>query len=174
MIKDIPYFSQNFSRRATEGEWFEVLTGGSNSSLTLNVPIQEQETKTPDVNLFFRVSSIEDKVKSLEEKLAEMEEFVKNKEKELKTENRLISNIKSGKIKLLSPIPIVLEITKEGVIAYSYDFDVSGMGDIDYDAINDFCSKLEEKYFKLKKYKNKLGRDLEKIWAFAKTIIKEI
>jgi len=174
MKKDIPYFSQNFPQGVTKEGWSDVLIGGSNSSLTLGVSTQEQETKTPDVNLFFRVSSIEDKMKSLEEKMAEIKEFVKDKEKELKTENRLISNIKSGKIKLSSPIPIALEITEEGITAYSYDFDVSGIGDTDYDAINDLCRVLEGKYFRMKEHKSKLGKDLKRIWDFTKIVIKEI
>jgi len=84
-----------------------------------------------------------------------------------------IQNLRSTKLHLKGPLYVVLEYEDGIFVISSDDLNLYGYGNIELNAIKDFCKEVEYLYFDLKQSK-KLGKIMKENWEFLKNIIKEL
>ncbi len=104
----------------------------------------------------------------LSQKIDNIEQILKKIEKR---KNLLIHSLHDLRVELNVPIPIAVESDGYQYIAYAPDSDIYGCGDTEYEAIDDLRQSIVELYFDLKD--EKLGKDLQKIFNYLKSVINE-
>lgn len=85
-----------------------------------------------------------------------------------------IQNLRSLKLQLKAPLYVSMEYNDGVFVVYSDDLNLYGEGEIELNAIRDFCEEVENLYFSLQKSKDKLGQAMEENWRFLKSVIKEL
>ncbi|MBU1165228.1 hypothetical protein KKA15_06765 [Patescibacteria group bacterium] len=118
------------------------------------------------------ISTMVNRISQLEEEVEALTKLVK--EQSLGVKTIPLSNLRSEKLALSSPINITLDSTSEIVIANSYDLNIFGYGNNEIEAIRDFCNTLEDFYFLLDKDKDKLPKEQSVIYNFLNKIIKNV
>lgn len=84
-----------------------------------------------------------------------------------------IQSLRSKKLRLISPLYVGIEHEDNVYVVSSEDLNLYGYGEIELNAIRDFCKEIECLYFDLKKSKNKLGKAMKENWNFLKDVVKE-
>lgn len=102
------------------------------------------------------------------QKIDSFEQILKKIEKR---KNLLIHSLHDLRLELNTPIPITIEYDGYQFITYAPDSDIYGCGDTEYEAIEYLRQSIVELYFDLKG--EKLGKDLQKIFEYLKTVINE-
>jgi hypothetical protein len=69
-----------------------------------------------------------------------------------------ISDLRSDKYRLVSPLPITLSIENDIYAVTSYDLNMFGYGESDDEAIQDLCDAIVEYYEELEDNQNRLGK----------------
>lgn len=88
-----------------------------------------------------------------------------------KRKSFFINTLHNSSLELIIPIPIVLDNDSYQFIAYSSDLDVFGCGETEYEAIEDLRQSIVDLYFDLKE--EKLGSDLQRIFDYLQSVVKE-
>lgn len=86
-----------------------------------------------------------------------------------------IQFLESNRLKLKKPLYVVLEYHPQDnlYIVDSIELNIYGVGEDESSAIEDFKIVLEEFYFGLKKDKDILSPQLQKIWEFLNEVLEE-
>lgn len=98
----------------------------------------------------------------------ELEEIIRNIEKK---KVLFINSLHSKDLSLLASIVVSLEYDGYQFIAYVPDLNIYGCAESEYEAIEDVRASIIDLYYDLKG--EKLGEDLQNIWDYLQSIIKE-
>lgn len=104
----------------------------------------------------------------ISERLNHLEEMLKSIEKR---KTLFIHSLHNKRLELITALSVVIEYDGHQFIAYAPDVDIYGCGDTEYEAMEDLRQSIVELYFDLKD--EKLGRDLQRIFDYLKSIIEE-
>jgi len=84
-----------------------------------------------------------------------------------------IQNLRSKKLRLVSPLWCALEHADQIYVVSSDDVDIYGYGETEYQAMKNFSSDIETLYFDLKDEQKNLGQKMQECWDFLRSIIIE-
>ena len=82
-----------------------------------------------------------------------------------------IHSLHDPRLRLNVSLPITLEDDGYQFVAYAPDLDIYGLGETEYEAIEDLRQSIVDLYFDLKA--EKLGGDLQKIWNYLQSVVTE-
>jgi len=102
------------------------------------------------------------------EELTGLKEAIKGLER---TKLLLVNSLHHSSLHLISPVSISIEYDGYQFIAYTPDLDIYGCGDSEYEAIEDLRQSIVDLYYDLKN--ESLGKDLQKIWEYLRSIVRE-
>ncbi|MBU1486515.1 hypothetical protein KKH56_00465 [bacterium] len=83
----------------------------------------------------------------------------------------LINSLHHSSLHLISPVATSVEYDGYQFTAYAADLDIYGCGDSEYEAIEDLRQSIADLYYDLKD--ESLGKDLQKIWEYLRSIVSE-
>jgi len=83
-----------------------------------------------------------------------------------------IQNLRTSTLTLKSPLYVTIEYD-DAVVISSNDLDIFGYGDIEDEAIADFCACVVETYWALKEEQANLGPHLARIWHYLSEQVEE-
>lgn len=84
-----------------------------------------------------------------------------------------VSDLGDPRLTLKQPLPVVIQYGDTAITACSYDLEDFGVGDTEFEAVNDLKATIAELYFALKENQDRLGPQPEKDWLFLRSIINE-
>lgn len=134
------------------------------------LPIEEQESFSWYQILFdSEIQNLKNQISTLTNQIAVHSQIIQQNRKIIP-----MQNLRSTKLHLKSPLYVALEYEDGVFVIFSDDLNLYGYGDIELNAIRDFCKEVEYLYFDLKQSKKKLGKIMKENWEFLKNIIKEL
>jgi len=84
-----------------------------------------------------------------------------------------LRSLADDRLRLIAPLPIVLQYGEESVTACSYDLEDFGVGATEFEALADLRATIVELYFSLREDQHRLGWQPRRDWAFLRSIIQE-
>lgn len=83
----------------------------------------------------------------------------------------LINSLHHSSLNLIFPVAVSVEYDGYQFIAYTPDLDIYGCGESEYEAIEDLRQSIVDLYYDLKD--EPLGKDLQRIWEYLRSIVRE-
>jgi len=77
----------------------------------------------------------------------------------------LLGTVRDGRLRVQSPIRVKLTQEGQNIIAKAVEFNEFGFGENLSEALVDLQHAIAELYFTLEKEHDRLGRDLQRVWA---------
>ena len=122
------------------------------------------------ISLDLEIQDLKDQINLLSSRVSDQFQVIQN------LQNRRIipiQNLRSRKLRLINPLYVNIEYEDSIHVVFSEDLNLYGYGEIELNAIRDFCKEVEYLYFDLKKSKGKLGKAMKENWNFLKDVVKE-
>ena len=84
-----------------------------------------------------------------------------------------INDLGHPKYRLGWALPVALEVDDTHVVAYSYDLDILGWGEVEHEALNDFKTSLCELFETLREDRENLGPHAQNVLRYLENVISE-